>query len=247
MKRWMGWLMAGMIVVSPMTLQGADISNEPESLAMDAPERIASMVPVEDLPEIGNVFSEGEGILKDGDSGDSWTYRSFSDGIIGVLMVQKKDVAGSALLLHTSLSGEEGALAETLFNEGGMPPETVKKVFAFNLALLESESAVNEMLMTVMEQVRQETKQDIPYSFISVDFRHVDQLQRNKTCPYMYNASLRAVMSIDGWAVPFFIRMAVVQTKEKPKLMVLLAEDSEKQLFIPVMDELARNMAQGNM
>ncbi|MDY6084195.1 MAG: hypothetical protein SPI25_02965 [Dialister sp.] len=251
MKRWMGWLMAGMLVVSPMSLQGAEISKGPEPLAMDAPERIASMVPVENLPETGNVFSEGQGILKDGARGGNWIYHSPSGnearGIVGLLTVQKKDIAGNALLVHTSLFGEEGALAATLFDEGGMPPETAKRVFAFNLGLLRSESAINEVLMETMEQVRQETKERIPYSLISVDFLQVDQLQRNKKYPYMYNASLRAVMSADGWAVPFFIRMTVIRAKDTPKLLVLLTRDSEKNLFIPVMDEMAKDIALGNL
>ena len=251
MKWWMGGLLAGMIAASPVTLQGADLSGEMQSLGMDAPERIVSMVPAEDLPGMGNIFSGGQGILKDGARGDRWIYRSFSgidsDSMAGMLTGRRKDVAGNALLIHTSLVGEEGALASSLFNEGGMPPETVKKVFAFNLALLKSEGAINQVLMETMDRVRKETKESIPYNLLSVDFLQVSQLQRSRKQPYMYDASVRAVMSADGWALPFFIRMAVIQTKEAPKLLVLLTRDSEKQLFIPVMDELAQDIAEGTI
>lgn len=248
MKRWILPLAACLIAAAPMELSAEEHAAMRSPAFSSAPAMVSEMAGQEQLPDVSRELSSRKGFLKDGMIGKDAMYHSFSyvneNGAFGELTVRKKDITGSAILINIDLSGDDAALAETLFNEKGMPMPTLKKVFAFNMGLLTSENIFNQVLLEVMNSVREKTKDPVPYGLISVDYLHVHQFQRNKANPFMYNAMLRAVASVDGWAVPVFIRMTVVQTKSTPKLMVLVSEDSGKNLFNPVMDELAKEISQ---
>ena len=150
----------------------------------------------------------------------------------GLLTIEDKKFTGSAIVAGASFKGKASdEYFGGMFLPHGYTQEAAGKMLHFNMGLLKIESALNEIFLNTMKEVRKETKETIPYNLIILDMMHVEQLHKVKDKPKTYSFSLRPAFAADGFAVPLFVRGFASKVDDTYRFLLFTTFDSQKDLF----------------
>lgn len=150
---------------------------------------------------------------------------------MGTVTVEGKKYTAGALAIGATFKGKASDdYFGGMFLPEGHTRESGARMLAFNVGLLKLESAMNEVFLHAVDEVRRDTGERLPYDFLTVDMVHVEQLHTLKGSPKTYSFSIRPVFSVDGWMVPLFIRGFASKVDGSYRFLFLAAADSERDI-----------------
>lgn len=150
---------------------------------------------------------------------------------MGTVTVEGKKYTAGALAIGATFKGKASDdYFGGMFLPEGHTRESGARMLAFNVGLLKLESAMNEVFLHAVDEVRRDTGERLPYDFLTVDMVHVEQLHTLKGGPKTYSFSIRPVFSVDGWMVPLFIRGFASKVDGSYRFLFLAAADSERDI-----------------
>ena len=79
----------------------------------------------------------------------------------------------------------------------------------------------------------------IPYNLAAVDYLETEQLHRLKESPRIYTAGVRAVATVDGIAVPIYIKMYIFPYEKSYRVLFLAGPESGHAIIKAGGDRLA--------
>lgn len=148
---------------------------------------------------------------------------------MGTVTVEGKKYTAGALAIGAAFKGKASDdYFGGMFLPEGHTRESGARMLAFNVGLLKLESAMNEVFLHAVDEVRRDTGERLPYDFLTVDMIHVEQLHTLKGSPKTYSFSIRPAFSVDGWMVPLFIRGFASKVDGSYRFLVLASPDSER-------------------
>ncbi len=148
-------------------------------------------------------------------------------GAAGLLTMKGKSYDAFAQVFGFEMSGPEADdTFGGMFVPGGFTPEAGQKMLHFNMALLKTEGALNDLFLTVLKGTREATGELIPYDFLAVDMVQVEQLHRVKDDPKTYSFAMEPYLAVDGFAVPLYLRGFASKSENGYRLLLFVTLDS---------------------
>ncbi len=145
----------------------------------------------------------------------------------GCLTMEGKHYTGSALALGIEVTGKEAE--ETfggMFLPGGYTKEAGEKMLHFNMNLLKGEGLLNQFFLTVAKGTRAATGEPLPYDFLLLDMVNVEQFHRVVTVPGTYSFAMRPYLSVDGFAIPLYLRGFAMKSEKGYRFLLFVTLDS---------------------
>lgn len=212
---------------SPLSKAGLSMPAIHSELADESLQKVSELPTAEMSGAILNAIELPKGM----------TYEPFDflpvsmDNYGGLLTMKGKKYTGTAIAAGASFKGKSSdEYFGGMFLPHGYTQESAGKMLNFNIGLLKIESAMNEIFLNTMKEVRKETKEPIPYSFFALSMLNVEQLHKVKDKPKTYSFSLRPTLSVDGFVVPLFVRGFASKVDDTYRFLLLATFDSQKDM-----------------
>lgn len=164
-------------------------------------------------------------------------------GLYGEILFRQKDVFVPALVVHSEFTaGEDRYLLQDMFGSTPLSERSRQELYRFNLILLSSENIWNDMSVGAVRMLNELTKNKgvhIPYNLVAVDYLETEQLHRLRESPRIYTAGVRVVATVDGIAVPIYIKMYIFPYEKSYRVLFLAGPESGHAIIKAGGDRLA--------
>ncbi len=148
----------------------------------------------------------------------------------GLLTMEGKKYDSVAAAFGLEFTGEDAEKAfGGMFLPGGYTKEAAEKMLHFNMSLLKADSTLNEFFLKVATGTREATGDPLPYDFLALDMVHVEQLHRVMTDPKTYSFAAEPYLSVDGFALPLYLRGFAMKSETGYRFLLFVTLDSMKE------------------
>ena len=259
------WITAAILVAClsfGSVVTAAEPAGVDPDLGLGASQKGTAVTEMAALP--AGYFSHLEGFLKDMPLGEGMSYHAFSIDDqsawmgeaagekekspplpYGQLQIQRDGLFMTADVVNLSIPKNEGAPVAAIFerqDNGNISPEGQARINLFNAMLGNAGSVINGKILDLIAQVRREMKDPIPYSFAHMELRSIEPLHAMKGTRLVYTAGTRALLYMDGWIFPVYLKSYLYEEGNTYRLITVIANDSVKDAARAAGDRLVETL-----
>ncbi len=169
---------------------------------------------------------------------DDVSFTPFDEkGKFGTMVFRKKDILASAFVINCEFTKDEGQgkiLFQNMFKDAVLSEYTIKQLYDFNVSLITSENVLNGLfpeLSAKLNRLWPNKPFPIPYNFFAVDYLQTEQLHRVQDSPRIYSTGLRAVLFVDGFAVPVYMKSYAMEYGDKYRFLFFIGEEGNHKII----------------
>lgn len=156
---------------------------------------------------------------------------------IGQLQISHDNLYATATILHWSYPIPKDTSTDPFHSLFAGNKESSDALRAFNQLLYLAEPVGNGMIQSYISASNKKNKTSIPQDILSFTLRNTTQASSFGTHGYTFGS--RFIVIADGWTLPFYAKAYVWKKDTRYYLLAASAADSEWDLLLPAMDELA--------